>query len=493
MIPKFYKHIDLSNLPKNNNKIQWTKSVGCSIPFQYRDICGELIITGYKHSIVTLKFNDTEFEIRVPHLIQLKIGKYIGVIIKDYRYAIGEQINGVVITARKKDKDKYNNIKYYQYKCTKCGYDCTEYFKGGVKYDELWIREGSLTIGCGCSCCAHEITVCGINDIPTLERWMVAYFINGESEAKKYSPASNKKSNFECPFCHEQKFDYSINTLFYNHGIGCRCSDGISYPEKFIGELLRQTGTIFIRQVSKNTKWFVENDVKYRYDFGIPSKNMIIETHGMQHYENSGGAFSMTVKQIQLNDKCKREYATNHGIDIYIELDCRYSNIDYIKQSVMNSALPNILEFTINDIDWELCNTRAINSMIIEVSDFKNEHPLLNSTEIADSFCLSKSTVEKYLRQAKSIGLSTSYEAYKSQSRLLHCQQNPIVVLTLDDNYVVTFNGVTDLINKSCDMLGCQMTIHGIYDALSKKTKSHRNYKLMRYVDYVQLQKEEKN
>ena len=73
MIPKFYKPIDLSNLPKNNNKIQWTKSVGCSIPFQYRDICGELIITGYKHSIVTLKFNDTEFEIRVPHLIQLKI------------------------------------------------------------------------------------------------------------------------------------------------------------------------------------------------------------------------------------------------------------------------------------------------------------------------------------------------------------------------------------------------------------------------------------
>ena len=488
-----YKYIDLNNLPKANNRIQWKESIGSHIPFQYNDICGELIVIGYNSSMLTLRFKDIEFQISTAHLAELKIGKYIGEVVKEYRYQIGDKIGDIIITARKRNNDKYNTIKYYQYKCLKCGYDCSEYYKGGVIHSELWTREGALMRGCGCSCCAHEITVCGVNDILTVAPWMVAYFTNGESEAKKYSPASNKKVDCKCPFCYEQKPNYSINTLFYRHGIGCRCSDGISYPEKFIGEMLRQIGITFIRQVSRSTKWFVEGDVKYRYDFGIMSKSMIIETHGMQHYEDSGGVFTGRMQQIQLNDEQKRKYACNHGVDIYVELDCRYSNLDYIKHSVMNSVLPNILAFTVNDVDWELCNVRALNSMVRTVSDFKNEHPLLNSTEIAATFCLSKSTVEKYLRQAKDIGLSTDYEAYKKQSRLAHCRHNPIVVLTLDGNYVATFNGVTDLINKSYDTLGSQMSRGGIHDVLTGKTKSHRDYKLIRYTEYIQNQEREES
>ena len=41
-----------------------------------------------------------------------------------------------------------------------------------------------------------------------------------------------------------------------------------------------------------------------------------------------------------------------NGIDTYIELDCRFSECKWIKDSIMNSELPGIFNFTEKDVDW---------------------------------------------------------------------------------------------------------------------------------------------
>ena len=57
--------------------------------------------------------------------------------------------------------------------------------------------------------------------------------------------------------------------------VGCPiCSDGKSYPEKFIASYLRQIGEPFITEYS--AKW--SND--RRYDFYLPNMNMFIEVDG---------------------------------------------------------------------------------------------------------------------------------------------------------------------------------------------------------------------
>lgn len=113
--------------------------------------------------------------------------------------------------------------KYYKYTCTVCG------------FDDGTIEESNLDFGYGCSCCHGRTIVEGINDIPTTAPWMIPYFQGGYDEAKQYSHGSNKKIIMKCPFCNTlTKNKKQINAVYRNHSIGCFCSDGISYPEKFV-------------------------------------------------------------------------------------------------------------------------------------------------------------------------------------------------------------------------------------------------------------------
>lgn len=62
------KYINFDNLPhkgKNNQRIDWKNSIGCSIPFIYDDVCGEIKIVGYDN------YNKSN-----PHII-ITIDKYV--------------------------------------------------------------------------------------------------------------------------------------------------------------------------------------------------------------------------------------------------------------------------------------------------------------------------------------------------------------------------------------------------------------------------------
>ena len=102
-----------------------------------------------------------------------------------------------------------------------------------------------------------------------------------------------------------------------NNGVRCPfCSSNMSKPEKRIKTFLDKkyvlNKTYFKEYTFDNFK--SEKGGHFRYDFYIPSKNLLIEYNGEQHYlpkKKFGG-----IKQLKIqrhHDWLKRKYARNNG------------------------------------------------------------------------------------------------------------------------------------------------------------------------------------
>lgn len=140
-----------------------------------------------------------------------------------------------------------------------------------------------------------------------------------------------------------------------------------------------------------------------RYDFYLPKYNLIIETHGEQHYEEAFKNIqgSRTLKEEQENDKYKYKIAMNNSIDEYIVIDCRKSDINWIKKNIINSNLAEI--FDLRNVDWESIDFKSRKSTHIEFLKLWNDG---NSTEeISKETGSGKSTIINALNKFSKIGL----------------------------------------------------------------------------------------
>lgn len=315
--------------------------------------------------------------------------------------------------------------------------------------------------GCRCPVCAGRKVVVGINDIATTHADYVKFFKNTD-EATKYTAGTKHRFDFICPCCgYEKRMPFS--NLIYQ-GFACpMCSDGISYPNKFIIELLNQIIDLYpentkLAQYKPEKIFDWSRDVfknnprsKKAYDIYIPlDEPIVIENHGPQHYEsisfgsNNSNKRMRTLKEEQENDTLKYSIAIQNGIlkNRYVVLDCRHSTIDHIKKSVLCSALPDLLGFTENDIDWVKCGKYAHCNLLHESCKLWNEG-IHNCSEISRILNISKSVVIKYLNQADELGLC-DYEPAKLRP-----------ILCLDNNYV--FNTSSICANIINDLFGKQL------------------------------------
>ena len=384
----------------NKGKIDWKNSIGYTIEYEYKWKTGEiykgnLVISNYKSKGQEIFFKNINKSIRTSHLQKCAFGSIFGITTIDFKFEIGDIINGLEIinreirqrTMHKKDRKKpcLLNEKWYKYKCLKCG-------------NEDWKAEGNLKNGYGCNACCSQKAVLGINTIWDKARWMVGLGVS-EEDAKKYVPNSTKEIEVVCPFCGRKKIK-KINYIYIDKSIGCICGDSISYSEKFMYSLLEQLNVKFETQYIP--KWL---NSKQRYDFYLLDYNTIIETHGKQHYNYSG--FNRTLEEEQKNDKIKKELALNNRIENYIVIDCRKSEIVWIKEQILNSDLANIID--LSNIDWLKCEEFARGNLVKEVCDYWHEHREINSEDITTTtickvFGLGESTVRRYLKRGNRLG-----------------------------------------------------------------------------------------
>lgn len=310
--------------------------------------------------------------------------------ISEHIYKEGEVVSdSILITKCIRIKVKQASVKRgFVYRK---GYIC-KCLKDEYKFE---ILEDNLKRLKYCPCCCGRVVVKGINDVATTHPYLLKYFVNPK-EASTISYGSQKKVSLKCPYCNTEKEITMVN--FFKHGIMCnRCGDGTSYPEKFIYELLSQLGVSFKTQLSKKDFEWCNNR---KYDFYLPNHNIIIEANGGQHYKKTSRGRSL--EEERLVDELKEILAVGNLGCKYIKLDCSVSSLDYIKNSVINSELLNLINFKEELIDWIKCHQFACSSRVKEACDLWNSG-IHNSSKIGEIMNLSSVTVLSYLKQGKEL------------------------------------------------------------------------------------------
>lgn len=302
----------------------------------------------------------------------------------DYNHNIGDIVNGLeildFIIFNRIARGENSNVKGYSVRCTKDNYT----------YDT---SENNLSNGGGCPVCANRKILKGVNDVSTTHPSYLKYFVDIE-DAYSVSYSSNKKVLLKCPECGEKR-NIPIQIL-HNQGFYCKkCSDGISIPNKFIYNLLSQLNVKF------DTEKIFDWSKKKRYDAFIYDINCIVEMHGEQHYLESSRGRSL--KEEQENDAYKKTLAKENNIDHYIVIDSRYSNLQFLKENIMQSKLLKLLNVKEYAINWDDIWTNCQKSEIKIVADLWNEE---NTTtkNISDITGFSKSVIVKWLKRANECG-----------------------------------------------------------------------------------------
>ena len=333
--------IDLSNIPRNGTHYDWKNSINKTCDFEFGKHKGTLTIIDYqvigKNSQVKIKYNDIEDWIPTSQLKRGGIGGKLKFFTSDYYYNIGDILHcntDIEIISREIRRENERNRKYYTYKCLACGEINTT--------TEAILKEYK-----GCPYCAGRIVRKGINDITVTAPWMIPFFEN-EEEASKYTYGSMKEIFPYCPVCRKQvNKKISISHLYTGHRSGCTCDTYMSFPEQVMYNLLLQNDIKFIHRVTKKELSWAKN---FEYDFYLPEYQIIIETHGLQHYDEHGfsNLGGKTLQEQQEIDKEKQKLAENNNIKYYI-IDCRYSKLNYILNNIINSPLYNDLKLIIKD------------------------------------------------------------------------------------------------------------------------------------------------
>lgn len=288
------------------------------------------------------------------------------------------------------------------------------------------------------------------------------FLVNPENY-KKVKKHSKTKVKCMCPNCGFQK--YTAASYITNKGFNCpKCTNNISYPEKVMMLILDYNEIEYERE-----KIFF-NAKKFRFDFYIPSLNVVIETNGDQHYNDIKGAWeSDTFK----NDKLKKEYCKNNEI-LFLEIDCRKSDLAFILESIDRSEIKNIIKIP---------NYNYMIENIFEYSVYKNARDIvkdylngMNYFEIEDKYDISYFNVPDLMKR---MGVYKKRGKNNRKKSIICLNNNKYFDTCLDASKYAGVSTQNNLI-KVCK---------GTRKHAGKHPETGEPLKWMYYEDYVNQQK----
>ena len=250
---------------------------------------------------------------------------------------------------------------------------------------------------------------------------------NKKFNISKKSIYKNHSSKLDwcCHHCNKV-FQSSFSQVRYSDNFQCPfCGDNVSYPQKFIRELLSQLNEEYIPEYSP--EWSMNK----RYDFYLPKRNEIWEVHGMQHYEERFKNIkkSRTLQEEQENDEFKKQLSEKNGCK-YIVIDARYSNMEYIKNSLF--SLPEMRRYSLPKVQWSKCHEYACNNLVQIACDLWNTG-LYDLFDISKIMKLHHVTIKRYLQSASILGMC-NYEPFDNKKQ--------VVQLTLDKKLIKEFDSM---------------------------------------------------
>ncbi len=262
---------------------------------------------------------------------------------------------------------------------------------------------------------------------------LIKYFKDKE-DIKLYPIYSSKIVNLICDKCGMEK-EIPMQQLTIN-GFSCdNCSDNISIPEKFARGILNQLQAEYMTQ--KIFSWSKNR----RYDFYLNNQNIIIETHGMQHYEYIRRGRSL--KKEKENDKLKYNLALENGIKRYIIIDCRYSDFKWLKENFIKSLNDY---FDMSKINWQDVYNFSIKNYMLETCKLYNEGFKL--LDICKLLKISETSIRNYLKIGTSLKLC-NYDPKEIMRKVGKLKAIKVNQYDLDDNYIATYESMSEASRKT--------------------------------------------
>jgi len=419
------KKVFTENLPKklgfgaNANKecVDWNKSVGHSVKFIYDDIEGEIeIINQYiklRNNYLEIKYNDRIVHISSSGFTKCAIGNLLNKYVTSYKYNINSIINlkfsDIQILEQIKIPRKNDELKGYKYKCLKCG-------------NEDIMSENHLDRNRGCNVCCvpSKKILIGYNDLWTTHP-NTAKLLKYPQEGYEITQGSDKYKIYVCPDCGYEKSYLTHNLIVF--GFCCpRCGDKISFGNKVGFSLLEQLGIDFIPE------YYFHN---YKYDFYFELNNVKydLEMDGAFGHGNYNTLNNMSAEETKEKDEIRDCFSNEHGIEV-IRIDCLKSNLNYIKDNIMNSKLNDLFDLSI--IDWSKCE-EYINKVSIKTACDHWNSGIKSSPKIAKVMGLSNTTVVSYLNRGVELELCD----YNKNRR-------KIIQLSKDNEFIKEWNGIAE-------------------------------------------------
>ena len=261
-----------------------------------------------------------------------------------------------------------------------------------------------------CPYCDRREVFVGETDMWTTDPDLAKMLLNPD-DGYKYFSTGSQCVDWVCPNC-GNIINKQINQV-RTFGLSCdMCGDGMSFSEKFIYCMLLQLKCTFVHD--RTTEWSGHK----KYDFYVPDMSLIIEANGAQHYDDSfsfhDSSRSRTLEEEKENDEYKFNMAIDNGIKHYIQLDCRVSSLDFIKNSILNSELRTL--FDLSHIDWNECLYFTFKSSTIWCGELWNSG-MKSTKKISEKTGIHISSVISKLKYCAQIGMCDyvpNYEKCKS-------------------------------------------------------------------------------
>lgn len=294
-----------------------------------------------------------------------------------YYIKIFDNVKGYVVSWLNESKNEFNITESALLKSDKWGVKPYYKIKPGV--NDLWSTRPDI------ACC-----LCNYDD----------GFIYGQY--------SNKKVGFMCDRCGRYLGEKNISSVS-SIGLSCKyCSDGISYPNKLMSNLLESLNISFYPEHFFDWCVFPKYDDKTKtssgiYDFVIDDLKLIIEMDGgLGHGHNVHGKSRYSIDESMYRDNQKDLLALSHGYTV-VRIDCNYNSnnkIELCRDNIINKLS---YWFDLSCVDWAEINRRTANSYLLQSINLYNDgyEPL----DISKLLNRDYTTILDYLHRGTELGM----------------------------------------------------------------------------------------
>lgn len=341
---------------------------------------------------------------------------------------------------------------YGNYKNNTSEIKCIHTMEDGTSH-VFYSTANSLLNGSGCGVCRGLQVCVGYNDLNTTNNDIVKYLLH-KDDGYKYTKFSSVKVDWKCPCCGDIT-NRQIRQVS-RRGYSCTaCGDGVSYPNKFIYNMLTQTqcdGMKIIREYSPSWGKFnycgEEKTCRYDIYININGNEYIVEMDGGIGHGNH--EMSSTKQESLDIDKIKDSLAENHGIKM-IRIDSNYESYDryeFIKNNIINSELSKI--FDLSKVNFDEVNKRSCSSYITTCAELWNKGYKIK--DIKNIVGLADATIIRHLKTATSMGLckyKSGDGVTRNTNRKVICTDNNIVYNSIKSASEITGASISS-ISKCC-------------------------------------------